>query len=181
MSSRPRALPASTANVALSPSPLEIAARRPLFDPRNRPIGYDAAIAAARAEATRNGGTFTPRNAFYVAATGAYGVGFSRAGEDGENGLGNSYLYVDAARGTVLAREIMGSGTPGGVFAQARFALHSGRILGLPGRILIALLGRALAGLSGTGVTIWARKTHQRLRRPKHASAPPNPLAQPAE
>jgi uncharacterized iron-regulated membrane protein len=40
------------------------------------------------------------------------------------------------------------------VFAQAQFPLHSGRIIGLPGRIIICLLGLAVAGLSLTGVYI---------------------------
>ncbi len=35
---------------------------------------------------------------------------------------------------------------------------HSGRILGLPGRILISLMGLVVAILSVTGVVIWARK-----------------------
>jgi hypothetical protein len=44
----------------------------------------------------------------------------------------------------------------------AQFPLHSGRIIGLPGRILICLLGLAVAGLSITGVYIWLRKHHLR-------------------
>ena len=172
--------PVLGAIVKLSPSPLEIAAQRPAFDPNTKRLDYDAAIAAARADVIRSGRSFLPHNAFYIAAYGAYGVGFSRAGENGEDGMGNSFLYIDAASGKVLARQIMGQGTPGDVFAQAQFALHSGHILGLPGRILIALLGLAVAGLSGTGIYIWARKTHQRLRRPRQ-SATIHPLAQAAE
>lgn len=40
--------------------------------------------------------------------------------------------------------------------------MHSGRILGLPGRILISLMGLAVALLSVTGVVIWARKRRSR-------------------
>lgn len=47
---------------------------------------------------------------------------------------------------------------------QAQFPLHSGRILGMPGRILVSLLGLALAMLSLTGVVIWVRKRRARVR-----------------
>jgi uncharacterized iron-regulated membrane protein len=43
---------------------------------------------------------------------------------------------------------------------QAQYQLHTGRILGLPGRILIFLSGLLVALLSMTGVYIWARKSH---------------------
>ena len=46
---------------------------------------------------------------------------------------------------------------------QAQFPLHSGRILGLPGRILVSLLGLAVAMLSLTGVVIWMRKRRSRV------------------
>ncbi|HEV2651196.1 MAG TPA: PepSY-associated TM helix domain-containing protein, partial [Rhizomicrobium sp.] len=143
--------------VKLSPSPLEIAAARPRSKAGAATVSFDRAIARARSSVH---GEFTPRLIFHVAEYGAYGVGYSRAGEDGENGLGNSYVYVDDRTGAVVAREAMGEGTPGDVFAQAQFPLHSGRIIGLPGRVLIALLGLCVAGLSVTGVYIWARKSH---------------------
>jgi uncharacterized iron-regulated membrane protein len=41
---------------------------------------------------------------------------------------------------------------------QAQFPLHSGRILGLPGRVLISAMGLVVAGLSLTGLVIWWRK-----------------------
>jgi uncharacterized iron-regulated membrane protein len=41
---------------------------------------------------------------------------------------------------------------------QAQFPLHSGRILGLPGRILISFMGVVVAMLSVTGVIVWWRK-----------------------
>lgn len=46
---------------------------------------------------------------------------------------------------------------------QARFPLHSGRILGLPGHILISAMGLVVAVLSVTGVVIWWRKRRARL------------------
>jgi uncharacterized iron-regulated membrane protein len=56
-------------------------------------------------------------------------------------------------------------GTAADLFVQAQFPLHSGRILGLPGRILISAMGLVVAILSVTGVVIWARKRRARLAR----------------
>ena len=53
-------------------------------------------------------------------------------------------------------------GTAADIFVQAQFPLHSGRILGLPGRILISLMGIVVAMLSVTGVIIWWRKRASR-------------------
>ena len=49
------------------------------------------------------------------------------------------------------------------MFAQLQLPLHGGRILGLPGRILMSLMGLAVAGLSITGIVIWWRKRRARL------------------
>jgi uncharacterized iron-regulated membrane protein len=65
---------------------------------------------------------------------------------------------------------------------QAQFPLHSGRILGLPGRILISIMGLVVAMLSVTGIVIWARKRRTRLVsgvRKQNASVAMRPL--PAE
>ncbi|MGA4815292.1 PepSY domain-containing protein [Pseudomonas aeruginosa] len=43
-----------------------------------------------------------------------------------------------------------------------QYPIHGGRIAGLPGRIAIAALGLAIAGLSLTGVYIWWRKRRAR-------------------
>ena len=47
---------------------------------------------------------------------------------------------------------------------QAQFPLHSGRIVGLFGRILISIMGLVVAALSVTGVVIWWRKRRARVR-----------------
>jgi uncharacterized iron-regulated membrane protein len=46
---------------------------------------------------------------------------------------------------------------------QAQFPLRSGRILGLPGRILQSAMGLVVAALSVTGVVIWHRKRRARI------------------
>ena len=93
-------------------------------------------------------------------------------------GLGNPWLNIDSRSGAFLSASIPGEGSAGDVFLQSMFPLHSGRIVGLPGRILVSLLGVAVAGFSVTGLVIWARKRRARVmlsartRRPAGLSSP---------
>src|SRR5690606_23877453 len=91
-----------------------------------------------------------------------YGAGF---GEHDSN-QGNAWLFFHGTDGQLLGQEIPGQGTLGEQFHMLQPAIHGGRILGLPGRILIAVLGVAIAVLSFTGVVIWWRK-----RRARQAAA----------
>ncbi len=58
----------------------------------------------------------------------------------------------------------MGGGTAADIFVQLQFPLHSGRILGLPGRILMSFMGLLVAMLSVTGVVIWWKKRKARVQ-----------------
>jgi hypothetical protein len=49
---------------------------------------------------------------------------------------------------------IPGAGSAGDIFLQAQFPLHSGRILGLPGRIFVSATGLLVAMLSVTGIIL---------------------------
>lgn len=62
----------------------------------------------------------------------------------------------------MLGDEQPWAGTAADVFVQIQFPLHSGRILGLPGRILISIMGLVVALLSVTGVYIWLKKSKAR-------------------
>ena len=78
-------------------------------------------------------------------------------------------LLQRSARASSRARTIPGRGSAGDIFMQAQFPLHSGRIVGLPGRILMSAVGIAVAMLSATGLMIWFRK---RAARRRAAAAP---------
>ena len=69
----------------------------------------------------------------------------------------------DAADGRLLGERQPWKGTAADIFVQAQFPLHSGRILGIPGRVLISFMGVVVAMLSVTGVIIWWRKRKSRL------------------
>ena len=102
---------------------------------------------------------------FFSPAFDVYGVGFFKNGNaHGDVGLGNPWLYFDAHTGEPVATTIPGTGSAGDIFLQMQFPLHSGRIAGLPGRILVSCLGVLVAGLSMTGIIIWARRRRARAR-----------------
>lgn len=104
-----------------------------------------------------------PGGLYYAEAVHAYGVGFYAPGNDhGDIGLGNPWMYWDAATGKPLGMQIPGKGTAGDIFMQVQFPLHSGRILGLGGRIVISSIGIAVAVLSATGLLIWLKKLSAR-------------------
>jgi len=148
----------------LTPSPFFVRAPNPIDEPIPPGIKREEVLALAMAEAKRREWT-TPAGAmFYSPEFGVYGVGFFESGQDhADGGLGNPWLYFDGPDGKYLGAEIPGTGTAGDIFMQAQFPLHSGRILGLPGRILISIMGLVVAMLSVTGLYIWWKKTRVRL------------------
>lgn len=139
----------------LKPSALEIAAPRYQAHPKPARLTFDDAIARTRREAHR---PFHATGVLHYAEYGAYGVGFAAPGENGRDGMGSSWLYIDDRTGAVVAKDLMGEGSAGDVFLQAQYPLHSGRIIGLTGRILISLTGLVVALLSVTGILIWLKK-----------------------
>lgn len=149
----------------LSPSPF--ASRMPA--PHEHPIMpvVDRATVLARAaqDAQARGWDAPAGGLFYSPDFGIYGVGFFEAGNShGDGGLGNPWLYYDGITGAPAGADVPGTGSAGDIFLQAQFPLHSGRILGLPGRVLVSCLGALVAMLSVTGVLIWARKRKSRLK-----------------
>lgn len=114
--------------------------------------------------------TVPPGGVYYAELLHAYGVGFYAPGNDhGDLGLGNPWMYWDAATGKPLGAQIPGKGTAGDIFMQVQFPLHSGRILGLGGRIVISAMGIAVAMLSATGLLIWLKKLNARRRSAQNA------------
>lgn len=120
------------------------------------------AVRLAVLDARLRGWDAPPGAVYYAPEAGIYGVGFFEPGYDhGDAGLGNPWLYFDAD-GAPVGAEIPGAGSAGDLFLAVQFPLHSGRIVGTPGRIAITVLGLAVSGLSATGVLLWVRKRFRR-------------------
>jgi uncharacterized iron-regulated membrane protein len=116
-------------------------------------------------EAGKLGLTAPPGAIFYSPEFGIYGVSFFEPGhEHGDVGLGNPSLFFESRDGALAGANIPGAGSAGDIFLQAQFPLHSGRILGLPGRIFVSAMGLLVAMLSVTGIIIWQKKRLARIK-----------------
>lgn len=147
----------------LTPSPF--ASRTPQATPATPKVTRESVIAQAAGEARQRGWASPIGGVFYSPDFDIYGVGFFEPGKShGDDGLGNAWLYYDGQTGMPAGADIPGTGSAGDIFLQAQFPLHSGRILGIPGRVLMSFMGLALATLSATGILIWARKRRARQR-----------------
>ncbi|MDC8759906.1 PepSY-associated TM helix domain-containing protein [Janthinobacterium fluminis] len=148
----------------LTPNAFDSRTPRPEDKPIEPLLGRERVMLLAQAEARRRGWTAPAGGIFYSSAFGLYGVGFFEPGKDhGDGGLGNAWLYIDGIDGSPAGASVPGTGSAGDIFLQAQFPLHSGRIIGLPGRVMISAMGALVAMLSVTGVVIWLRKRRARM------------------
>lgn len=127
-------------------------------------IKFEEAVARAEEEAARRGIVEKPAFVNWDFEHGVYYVGYQRTQYRAGPGLGAATFSFDDMDGRLLGASIPGQGTPGDVFIQVQFPLHSGEIAGLPGRIAICIIGILVAVLSITGVLVWARKRGSRRR-----------------
>ncbi|MCO4875483.1 PepSY-associated TM helix domain-containing protein [Paraburkholderia caribensis] len=147
----------------LTPTPFTDPSLLPNAKPNEAPIAREAILKkAVQARADKH--IEAPPGAIYYAPMfHVYGIGYFGAGDDhGDGGLGNAWTYWNAQNGQPLGAQIPGRGTAGDLFMQAQFPLHSGRILGTGGRILISCVGVMVAVLSATGLLIWLKKMNAR-------------------
>jgi uncharacterized iron-regulated membrane protein len=150
----------------VTPTPFDRRTRTDKHKPIAPTVGYADIIGRARDEAKRRGWAEPAGSAFYTPNFGIYGVRFFHPGDDhGGAGVGPAILYYDGRDGRYLGDRIPWQGTAADIFLQAQFPVHSGRILGLPGRILVSFMGLVTMALSITGVVIWWRKRAARVWR----------------
>jgi len=150
-----------------TPGPYETLTPAPFGSFIEPKISFAQAIDIARAEAERQGFEHPPGGIWYGGDFPFYNVSFfDPSNELGAQGMGLSNLYVSAEDGAVLGQHRPWHGTAADVFVQLQLPLHSGRILGLPGRILMSVMGLMVVMLSVTGIVIWERK-----RRARRAAA----------
>lgn len=160
--------PLVSAFSTLSASAFDSRLPQPPEQPIEAVLTRGQVMVLAKAEARKRGWTEPAGGLFYSSAYGVYGVGFFAPGNDhGDSGLGNPWLYFDGRDGSPAGSSVPGSGSAGDIFMQAQFPLHSGRIIGLPGRIIMSTLGLLVAMLSVTGLVIWLRKRRARAT-PRH-------------
>ncbi|WP_263772628.1 PepSY-associated TM helix domain-containing protein [Propionivibrio soli] len=150
----------------VTPTPFDTREPADFLHPREAKVGYGEIVALAGAEAARRQWDEPPGSVFYSTAYGVYSVQFFHPGGDhGAAGVGPARLFFDGEDGRLLGERLPWQGTAADVFVQAQFPVHSGRILGLPGRILISAMGLVVAMLSVTGAYVWWRKRRSRVLR----------------
>jgi uncharacterized iron-regulated membrane protein len=149
----------------VTPTPFDTRVPANLLHPIKAQVNFARIVEQAQAEAQRRDWKVPPGSIFYSSAFGVYGVQFFHPGGDhGAAGVGPARLYFAGEDGRLLGERLPWQGTIADIFVQAQFPLHSGRLLGLPGRILISLMGLVVAMLSVTGAYVWWRKRRGRLR-----------------
>lgn len=154
----------------LKPDVEEVGAPRLKLPPAPPLLDWDDAVQRGRELAQNR--PYTPRYVFHFPMYHAYGIGFGKPQGDGMDGWGLSYVYFDDRTGKELLNQFSGEGRAGDIYVNAQYQLHSGRILGWPGRILIFFCGIAVAVLSITGVYIWLKKLRARQSVTRRASRP---------
>ncbi|MEM9556074.1 MAG: PepSY-associated TM helix domain-containing protein [Acidobacteriota bacterium] len=128
----------------------------PIFEPA---VTIDQALAAAR-QAT---GGFQVDSLSIVPSAGLYWARLFDPRDLAD--YGQRYVYIDMEDGAVVGDRHRAVGSAGDLFVALQFPLHSGKLLGWPGRILIFLTGLIICGLVGTGLIIWLRKWRGRRAR----------------
>ncbi|WP_122048882.1 PepSY domain-containing protein [Asaia bogorensis] len=79
-------------------------------------------------------------------------------------GFGSPLVTVDLQSGATKLASMPPHGRLGDMILQIQDPFHSGRIAGLPGRILVCLSGIVTAILAMTGVLIWSGKRRARAQ-----------------
>jgi uncharacterized iron-regulated membrane protein len=145
-------------------TPYELRTPTPLDQPTQPKLSFADIIAKGEVDGRSRGWAEPVGAVLYAQQYDIYSVRFFRPGDDhGAGGVGPAELYYDGQDGRPLGARVPWQGTAADIFVQAQFPMHSGRILGLPGRVLIFLMGIVVAALSVTGVVIWYRKRRARL------------------
>jgi len=143
----------------IEPSVYEARGRMPADQLGTTQLSYQQAYERALQEGKRLGLTAAIGELYYSFEYNFYGAGFGQHDTDAH---GKSWLFFHGTDGRLLGQEIAGQGTLGEQFYRLQLPIHGGRIIGVTGQIMIAVLGVLIAGLSGTGVYIWWRKWQAR-------------------
>ena len=157
-------IPVLTSVSTLTPTPFDQRPRSPRHEPITPELDFATVLTLAQAEAGKRGWKEPAGRIGYFQNFGIFGVDFHFPDADhGVGGAGHKRLFFDGQDGRNLGERLPWSGTTADIFVQAQFPLHSGRILGFPGRILISVMGLVVALLSVTGVYIWWKKRKARI------------------
>ena len=162
---------------AVAPFTERPASRRPVGAGLDKvwQIGWDEAV--TRARAVHAGDPIA--GAGKIEARGYYQVRFLPPGDIMDSGT--IRVFVDGRNGEVLGKFDHRSGTIGDKIRVWQFPLHSGQGFGLPGRVLVCLLGLIPPVLAVTGIWLWLRRRSHRRLATRSLATPERPAPAAAE
>lgn len=139
---------------------------------RQPEFGLDEAVVRARAWLAPGTEHYQPWYINHLMKQGVYRVAFKEP-DMFERALSLRYeqIYIDDQTGELRAVYGYHTATSGERFVIWQYPLHTGRVLGMGGRIVVLLSGLAVCVMSVTGLMIWrsrwqARRSTARKTRP---------------
>lgn len=171
-------MPVMQSAFTLTPTPADLRPRLPVSQQLPPKLDFAQVLEVAVSDARTQGWQEPAGRISYSAAYQLFNVDFYHPDADhGVAGAGHKRLYYDGLDGRYVGKRIPWQGTAGDLIVQAQFPLHSGRILGMPGRVLISVMGLIVAMLSLTGVYLWwkkhkARQASQKIVNEVSTSSP---------
>lgn len=160
--------PVMGAVFGMQPDPREALPKlaQPVPEP---PLGWDAVLASARAhmadQARAHGFAVIHEDRVSYDPHKAYVRYVVRTDRDVGDKRGQSAVFVDARNGELLGLRLPSGQAAGDTITRWLLSLHMGHVWGLPYRLLLTVVGVAVAALSVTGVVIWWKKRQGRRRR----------------
>ncbi len=123
---------------------------------------YQQAKHALQLASVKHGFSIQAEDSFwYRPAFGAYLYRTRTTLDKSDHGAGTN-LWIDGMTGNVLREDYLGHGASGDIVSKWLRALHTGAVFGLAYRVIIVVLGIAVAILSITGAVLWWKKRQSR-------------------
>ena len=150
----------------LTPNPLQALPHRASPGPAPM-LTMQAAVERARDHLPPPARSFLPWYANHVPDLGVYRVAFKQDGmRERLLRLRYEQLFIDDQSGELKGISGYDSGTAADRFLIWQYPLHTGRVLGWWGRVLVSLVGLLTASLCVTGLLVWWTKRAASRRRP---------------
>ncbi|MGJ7489354.1 PepSY-associated TM helix domain-containing protein [Variovorax sp. ZT4R33] len=131
--------------------------------PRFAAFGTEEAVRHARHHLITPAQDFLPWYASHVPSQGVYRIAFKEVGmRETAWRLRYELVFIDDQTGALRASSGYDSGTPGDKLLIWQYPLHTGRILGWPGRVAVCVAGLAVAFIALTGIWIWWQRSRAR-------------------
>jgi len=129
------------------------------------PIGFEAAATAARSNLPRNGRDYQLESIRIESDKSHYRVDFRHDPEHGTWHRPEEQIYLAASDGRLLGRKGWLSASGLNHLKNLALPLHTGEVLGAPGRIAALIAAMLLVVQIGAGVWLWARRRARQSRK----------------